>query len=72
MLSAFGDRHDVMHLLHGSDASFSQTPFADGMASGVPVSNPLPAATVFLVVVRGAGVCVVLSVGKLLMFLAVL
>ena len=65
MLSALGDGYDVMHLLHGSDASFSQTPFADGMASGVPVTDAFPCTAIFLMVVRGAGVCVVLFVHEL-------
>lgn len=72
MLSSTGDGHDVMHLLHGSEPSFSQTPFADGMALGIAVTDALPCPAILLVVVRGAGVLVILSCYELLVFLAVL
>ena len=65
MLSAFTYRHDVMHLLHGGDASFSQTPLTDGMASGVAVTDTLPGTAIFLMVVRGACVRIVLAVDEL-------
>ena len=65
------DWQNVMHFLNGSDSSFLQAAFAERMFLDVPVSDSLPLASVFFVMVWRTFICVVLLSSFRLVFLTI-
>lgn len=54
MSSAFGDRQDVMHLLHRSQPTFLEARLTERMLRSVAVTNALPCSAVLAVDIQAA------------------
>ena len=71
MGTALGYRHDVMHLIHGSENALLEALLAEWMRLHIAVSDAFPCSAVLLLAVRITAVLFVLSRHQLCMLLAV-